>query len=210
MALPCYADEGATLDLLIKEELAAFNLTIDNDSKQLLKSLIGGNRLASRAELQKLCLYTQDKGKVELEDIQAIVGDASNFAMDEVIDAAATGNLPVMLNRMARLTEAGTPVFVVLGAILRHFQALHKAKADMVANRRSAHAVVDQWRPPVHFKRKPLVTKALEHWTLPKLEQALERLEKANFETRNNAQLATSLANTTLLAIGMQAARRSR
>ncbi|MEE9313883.1 MAG: DNA polymerase III subunit delta [Rhizobiaceae bacterium] len=205
VALPCYQDQAQAIDMVINEEMKANNLTIDNQAKSLLKSLLGGDRLASRGEVQKLCLYASGNGQVTIEDIQAIVGDASALAVDTVIDAASVGDIPTMEHTFKRLIAQGTAVFQLINAAQRHFQTLHQARAQMDANRQPASSVIGTMRPPVNFQRKDKVTRALSLWQAPALERALARLEKTSLETRANAALAVPLASTALLAIAIEA-----
>ena len=62
--LVCYADSERDLARLIDEEMRAAALTIAPDARALLLSLIGGDRRASRNEIQKLALYAKDKGQI--------------------------------------------------------------------------------------------------------------------------------------------------
>ncbi len=56
-AVPCYADSARDLDRLIDDELKAADLAIAPDARAALKGLIGGDRMQSRGEIRKLCLY---------------------------------------------------------------------------------------------------------------------------------------------------------
>ena len=50
-------------------------------NEQALKSLLGADRGVSRSEIRKLCLYAVDRGSIELDDVRAVVGDASGSAL---------------------------------------------------------------------------------------------------------------------------------
>ncbi len=210
IALPCYQDQDRGIEMIITEELSASHLTIQPEAKSLLKSLLGADRMASRSEVQKLCLYAEGKQQVSVEDIFAIVGDASSLAVDTVIDAASIGDIPTMEHTFKRLIARGTAVFQIINAAQRHFQNLHMARCQMDANRQPASSAISAIRPPVNFQRKDKVVRALNIWRLPALERLLTRLEKTSLETRANAALATPLASTALLAIAIEANRASR
>ena len=85
-ALPCYADSERDLARLIDEETRAGGLTIAPEARAALLSLLGGDRLASRSEVRKLALYAQGRERIELADVTAVVSDASDMALDGVID----------------------------------------------------------------------------------------------------------------------------
>jgi len=61
VAIPCYADADRDLGRLIDEELRGDNLTISPDARAALVPLLGGDRRASRAELQACALRERPK-----------------------------------------------------------------------------------------------------------------------------------------------------
>src|SRR5437667_197208 len=82
------------------DELPAAGLAIAPEARAALVPLLGGDRLASRSEIRKLALYARGKNRVELDDVMAVVADASALALDALIDAAfagRTGELEVQL-----------------------------------------------------------------------------------------------------------------
>src|SRR5271168_2780437 len=93
-ALPCYADGGRDLNRLIDEEMRAGNLSIAPDARAALTALIGGDRGTSRSELRKLALYANGKPTIGLDDVLAVVADASAESnVDAIADAAFAGKL---------------------------------------------------------------------------------------------------------------------
>ncbi|MFX8573797.1 hypothetical protein ABTM22_19895, partial [Acinetobacter baumannii] len=76
VAIPCYADTAEDLRRLIDAECRNAGLAIDPDARDLLESLIGGDRLASRGEIQKLLLYAKGMTRISVDDVLAVVGDA--------------------------------------------------------------------------------------------------------------------------------------
>ena len=102
--------------------------------------------MVSRSEVAKLCLYAADAGAITVDAVRAVTGDAAAFAMDEVIDAAAAGDAATLDRGYRRLTTSGTPGSVVVGAAVRHFNFLQKARAARDAGA-SADALVQRAIP---------------------------------------------------------------
>ena len=207
MALPCYHDERAALDTMIDAEMREAGLVIDREAREHLKALLGGDRMASRSEVRKLALYAAGEETVTSEHVEAIVGDASTSAQDGFVDAVATGRAHDAENAMATLLEAGTSPVALAGALLRHFQMLHRARTAMDASGRDAASTVGAMRPPVNFRRKPDVTRALQQWRARDLQAALARLSELGFQTRVAGPLANAHLATTALALSSHAAR---
>src|SRR5262245_15657831 len=87
MALPCYADDQRSIDQVIDAALQKAGMTIELDARQLLKRNLGGDRLASRSEIDKLTTYAHGARTIEIGDVIAATGDAAAVTADAVVDA---------------------------------------------------------------------------------------------------------------------------
>ncbi len=162
IALPCYADESRTLDTLIDTVLGAAGMRIDADARHLLKSNLGGDRLASRGELEKLVLYAQGSDVIRREDVAAATGDSSETTVDVLIDAVLVGDrmsLDQAFSALARIGGLGSvPTF-----LQRQFQQLELWCTELDAGK-SASSVVAGARPPIFFSRRKTIETALQRW----------------------------------------------
>src|SRR5262249_52301983 len=154
VAIPCYADREYDLARLIDEEMRTAGLSIASDARAVLLSLLGGDRLASRSEIQKLTLYAEGKRHIELNDVLAVVTDAAILANDAVVDAAFAGRTQDVEAQFAKAIEAGTTPGTIAGATLRQVMQLHRARLAIESGTAMDDALSD-FRPPVHFSRKP-------------------------------------------------------
>lgn len=202
VAIACYADEAADLDRIIDEEARAARLTVEADARAALHLVLGADRRLSRSEVAKLCLYCRGQRAITLADVTAVVADAAAAALDDVVDAAFAGDLATLDREGGRLADAGTHPSVVLSAALRHAHALARGRALVDAGREPGGAV-ERMVPPVFFRRKPAVTRALAQWTAPRLAQAAARLDDAVAETRLMPSLGRELALTALMAVAL-------
>lgn len=207
MALPCYADDGRTMDNLIDDELGKAGMTMTLDARQALRRNLGGDRLASRGEIQKLTLYAHGGKQITLDDVRALTGDVSGQSFDDAIDAVLEGRTGDFDTAFTRQCQAGDHAFLALAAATRQFQALHAMRGVMESGNRNAAAIVAGHRPPVFFARRKLVERALERWNGEALKRALARLQSAILETRRRPDLSVALARQALLGIAVESAR---
>lgn len=207
VAIPCYADAGRDLTRLIDEELRAANLTITPDAREALMPLLGGDRRASRAELGKLTLYAHGRGEIEIDDVLAVVADASALGLDTLIDAAFAGRLAEVEKEFAKAAVAGTSAVAIIGAALRQIERLHVLRLE-VESGTSAAAVVESVQPAIHFRRKPLVEAALKAWTAERLLKAMTMLAEASLNARLESDLGETIAQRALGMIARGAAAR--
>ena len=78
-ALPCYADDERARARLIDKEMREAGLKLAPDARAMLVPLLGGDRAASRSEIRKLALYARGQDQVGVEDVAAVVSDASSL-----------------------------------------------------------------------------------------------------------------------------------
>jgi len=79
-ALPCYADTERDRARLIDEEMRAAGLSLAADARAALIPLLGGDRAASRSEIQKLALYARGRSQIGVEDVAAVVSSSAKPA----------------------------------------------------------------------------------------------------------------------------------
>lgn len=207
-ALPCRSDDGAALARLIDEELKQAGLTIEPGARVALEAQLGADRLASRSEVQKLCLYARGQGKVTEADVAAVVGDASAFAIDEVVDAVAGGDPTGLDTVLRKLESSGTPAHVAGGAVIRHFHQLQRLRSEVDTGKRPDQVVAGA-RPPVFFSRQRAVTQQLGLWPLARIDRALGLLDEAMRQSRVKPVLGSAVMSEALLQLS-RAARAAR
>ncbi len=205
--LPCYVDTERDLIRLVDDEMRDAKLTIAPDARAALVSLIGGDRQGSRSEIRKLALYAHGQDRVTLDDVVAVVADASALALDGVLDAAFAGRAPETEAQFSKALAAGTSSGTILSWALRYVTQLHKARLALDAGEDN-YAAMRSFVPPIHFRRQPAVETALKTWTAPRLQRAMEQLADTALNVRRTAALADSLAQRALLSLAVSARRK--
>ena len=204
-AIGCYPDTARDRVAVIRESLAARRVRASADAMRYLVDHLGEDRLATRAELDKLALYVGEGGQVQFDDAVRLVGDSAALELDDAIMAAAEGD-PARLERVLdRVFQGGESPVTVLRALLRHLQRLHGLAASLTAGN-SLDAVMAAARPPIFFKHREPIRRQLEQWREPALRAALERLAEAEILIKTTGFPAETLCREALAAVA-QAAR---
>lgn len=193
VALPCYADERSISEL-IDGELARAGLTIDAETRVYLATRLGADQAMSRSELTKLALFAAGRGRIAPEDIDAVVGDSAEIAVENFVYEVSSGETKEALRQLGRLAAAGTEPAAALSALGRHFTQLHRVASAQAAGA-TAEQAVRSLRPRPHFKRAPILIAHCRRlgahrllWSLPLIQAAVKRarlspaLERAHAE----------------------------
>ena len=207
VAIACYPDTERDLARLIDEEFRFSSLRIAPDARAVLTALLGGDRQASRNELRKLALYAHGKGEVSIEDVMAVVADASELKLDPIVDGAFAGKPDLVESEFAKAMIAGTYPGVIISAAQRQAAWLHKS-ALAVGEGAQVSTLLDSGFPRLHFSRKAAVEIALRNFSAARLTAIIDQLATAALDMRKQASLASAIAQRTLLSIAANAKRR--
>ena len=203
-AIGCYADEGASLAALIAEVLGAAGLKITTEAREELAHRLGADRALSRSELEKLCLYAAGACTVEIDHVETIVGDASELAIDRVLNSAAMGDAQAALAECDRALASGESAQLIILMAQRHFQRLQRTRAGVEAGR-PLDEMLRQMRPPIHFKQRAGFERQCRLWSSAQLGQALARIGAAAKAARLGSNLEAAHAERLLLELARMA-----
>lgn len=203
-AVACYSDGAQDLEALVRDVLGEAGLKIAADARDALVDRLGADRALSRGEIEKLALYAQGKGQIEIDDVDAVVGDVSELALDRISNAAALGQTGRALEECVRAVTAGESPQAIVIAVQRHFFRLHRVKAALDRGR-SLDDALREIRPPLHFKQKDAFAVQLRLWTLPRLGEALKRIATGAKAARLASALEEPLVERMVLGLSMLA-----
>jgi DNA polymerase-3 subunit delta len=203
-AVPCYADNEAALERLIDGEMRAAGLSLKSEARSLLVSLLGGDRAGSRSEIRKLVLYAHGRADIGIGDVTAVVSDASDLALDELVDTAFTGRTSELDPLLSKVREAGTSIGSIFFAAQRQLAQLHKWRTAIEAGGAFS---LETLQPPLHFRRRALVEAALKQWNAARLGAAMTDLADAVLASRRTPALADTIAERALLSLALKARR---
>ena len=212
-AIPGYADSVEALARLVKNDLAAFGLRIEQAALDAFVPLLKGDRRLARTEIEKMALY-KDLGKAEdilvtRADIKALAAGAGSAGLDEIVFAALGGDTLATDNSYRRAVAGKISAPAVLAALQRHLTRLHQAAA-LIGNGQSADEAMRALRPPVFMMDKAKVGLQLRLWPEKVLARALTQSLDVERQIKTTGAPAEALMGRLLLALAGFAAKRRR
>lgn len=199
-ALPCYSDERS-LSGLIDAELAEAGLSIDREARDYLMTRLGADQALSRSEVVKLALYAQGGRSISHDDIEAIVGDAAETALENFVYATSGGDTKAALSELQRLAAAGTDKSAALSALGRHFTQLHRIASAVASGQRTEEALRSLRPPPRPKTREDTFLSHCRKWGAGRLARALPLIQEAIRRTRRSLELEGAFAERLILTL---------
>lgn len=206
-AIGCYADGPRELAVVIRDSFAARGVTASRDAVTFLVEHLGGDRLLTRAELDKLALYAGEGGRIELDDARLAIGDSAAISIDDAVLAAADGDAAALERALGRVFQEGESPVTVIRALLRHLQRLHVMAARVAAGD-TVDAVMRAARPPIFFKQQDNFRRQLGRWQDGALRRQLGALAEAEAQMKTTGLPAETICRAAMLTAARGADRR--
>lgn len=214
VTLPCYEDTDRDIQRVAREFVEREGFKIESQALAHLALHLGSDRGVTMRELERLILYMgprqADKdstGMIRLEDVEAVIGDNVALSLNNLVDAVALGQLNEADHEMIRLEMGGYDIQRVLIGLRMHFQNLHQTLAVMQTGADMKSALRSGFKPPLHFKREPMVRQQLQSWSLRKVEAALSILHETERQCRSTGAPVSAIGANTLLRLARAASR---
>lgn len=204
--IECYAERGRDLSASITRILGELGAAADTAALDWLTERAGEDRLAMRRALEVLALHAQPGERIGVEDAMALLGEGSMLDLDEALMAASLGEVAVADRAIAKAFGEGANPVQVLRAALRHTHRLHMARLAMEAGS-SAEEAISALRPPVFWKAKPAMTRALGRWSVTRLEALGAALLRAERQAKSTGLPDETIARQVVLSLARSAAR---
>ena len=218
MALPCYELSLRDVQQAAQAYLQSQNYHIEAAALDLLADRLTTDRGVMQRELERLVLFKgipkkPDKNQrlmLTLDDIEAAIGDVAQSNVFALADNIALGNTQEADRILAHLMAAGVSARAAITGVRAHFLRLHQVLGRM-ENGAPVSRALTAFRPPLNFKRKPLVEEQVQFWSRRKITRALDILNQAEFECRaksgGNAAFGEVLAQYAFLRLARGASR---
>lgn len=200
-ALPCYRDEGRGLAGVIGETLRGAGFEVAPDATEYLVARLGGDRQATRRELEKLILYMgPPPARVTRAEAEACVGDGAALSLEDLAFAVGGGEAAAAERALRRSLQEGAQPVTALRAVAGHLQRLHQARG-LAADAPMTEVMARRLRPPVFWKRRDAFAAQTRRWSPDALAGALDALLEAESACKRTAAPADAICGQALLAV---------
>ena len=190
--VPTYKDSSITLVDIAKKFFNNYKISISQETINLLVNRCNGDRGHLKSELDKILIYIHGKKGINLEEIYKLTNLAENFSINELVDTTLAKNSQKtsdIINESNYKSEDGI-------LILRTF--LQKAKRllnlyEKQNENTNLDILIDNYRPPIFWKDKPIIKKQLENWSMQRIKDLIININKTEEFLKKNSSISLLL-----------------
>ena len=190
--VPTYKDTALGLLEIARKFFYNYKISISQEAINLLVNRCNGDRGHLKSELDKVLTYMHGKKNINLEEIYKLTNLSENFNINELVDNSLSKNyqkISEIMNESNYKLEDGM-------IILRTF--LQKAKRllniyEKQSNNISFDSLINDYKPPIFWKDKPVVKKQLENWSKSKIKDLIYNINKTETDLKKNSPISLML-----------------
>ena len=192
--IPCYQDNHRTLAEYLRKKLDGFN-GINQEIINLLIDNSGFDRKVLSNEIDKIKVLFLDK-RIKIEKLESLINNTYNLDFDKLRDSCLEGNKEKLNQNLGNIVLQNEDAYFYLSNLNLRIERLLKLQKQYKIDK-NMDVAIENMRPKVFWKDKPIFIKQIGRWNLEKLEKAKKILidTEIKMKTRLNNYNNTLIKN---------------
>ena len=186
--IPCYNDNDITLRNLVQNELKDFK-NVNSNTINMIISYSNLNRKRIINNIEKIKSF-YEKRILSEDSLEILLNSDRNEMFENIRDAALNGDKKKLNDLLGNFNFANEDAYLYLNMInyrLIKLLEIHKQNT----NNSNYNNTINNMKPPIFWKDKPLFLKLIQKWDKQRVIGALEYLGKTEKKIKNNSSLNT-------------------
>ena len=190
--IPCYLDNERDLETLAQLELKKNNITLSREVINLLIEKSNSDRNNLRNEIEKIKSYSLTKKNIELDEIKSLINFSGDYKSDNLVNECLCGNILQYKKIISELYASTVNQIFLLRILSNKIQRLLKIK-EQANKSESIDTLINNSKPTIFWKEKPLVKKQLNLWSLDDLKKMIDDINSTELLCKKNPQISNSI-----------------
>ena len=190
--IPTYKDTSLSLIEIAKKFFNNYKISISQETINLLVNRCNGDRGHLKSELDKILIYIQDKKNINLEEIFKLTNLSENFSINELVDTSLSKNFQKtseIINESNYKLEDG---IIILRTYLQRAKRLLNIY-EKQNNSTNWDSLINDHKPPIFWKDKPIIKKQLENWSKSKIKDLIDNINKTEIYLKKSSSASLLL-----------------
>ena len=190
--IPTYKDTSLGLLEIARKFFYNYKISISQEAINLLVNRCNGDRGHLKTELNKILIFIHDKKSINLEEIYKLTNLSENFSINELVDTTLSKNsqkTSEIINESNYKSEDGILILRTFLQKAKRLLSLYEKQKGNV----SLDSLIDNYKPPIFWKDKPIVKKQLENWSKPRIEDLIIHINKTEAFLKKNSSIGLML-----------------
>ena len=192
--IPCYQDNHRTLVEYLRKKLEGFS-GINQEIINFLIENSGFDRKVLSNEIDKIKVLFLDK-RIKIDKLESLINNTYNLDFDKLRDSCLEGNKEKLNQNLGNIVLQNEDAYFYLSNLNLRIEKLLNLQKQYKIDK-NMDIAVENMKPRVFWKDKPIFIKQVGRWNLEKLEKAKKMLidTEIKMKTRLNNYNNTLIKN---------------
>jgi len=188
----CYLDSEKDLEIIAQLELKKSNITLSREAINLLIEKSNSDRNNLKNEIEKINSYSLNKKKLEINEIKLLINFSGDYKSDSLINECLCGNILQYKKILSQLYVNATNQILLLRILSNKIHRLLNIK-EQETSANNIDNLINNSKPIIFWKEKPLVKKQLSIWSLKELKKIIEEINYTELLCKKNPNISNSI-----------------
>ena len=167
--IPCYQDNHRTLMEYLRKKLDGFS-GINQEIINLLIDNSGFDRKVLSNEIDKIKVLFLDK-RIKIDKLESLINNTYNLDFEKLRDSCLEGNAEKLNQNLGNIVLQNEDAYFYLSSLNIRIEKLLKLQKQYKIDK-NMDIAIENMKPKVFWKDKPIFIKQVGKWNLEKLEKA--------------------------------------
>ncbi len=187
-----YSDNNQTLNAIVKSFFLAKNISVSQESVDLLVNRANGDRKSLNNELTKIEGYLTNKKKISVDEIHTLTNLSENYSINQLVDNCLAKNKNRTIYILNENNFSFEDAIIIIRTFLIKAKRLIKLNQNLKENKNIDKTIVT-FKPPIFWKDKELVKSQIKIWTLDNTYKLMEEINKVELNIKKNSTNALDI-----------------
>jgi len=164
ICVPFYEDNNQTLSAITTQFFRNNKILISQQIINLIVSRCRGDRQNLNNELEKIKNYSQNRNKVEIQDIMKLTNLAENFSVSELVDSCLSKNKRKTINVLNENNYSPDDCVLIIRTFLIKTKRLVRLCKEQVRIKNLDETIIT-FKPPIFWKDKETIKQQIKSWS---------------------------------------------
>ena len=195
VVMPTYKDNSQSLINIARKFFSEKKISISTETLNLLVNRCMGDRRNLNKELDKISNYISEKKNISLKEIAVLTNLSENYSASELVDASLSKNYIKVREILNENIYSQEDTYLILRVFLQKAKKI-LSLLEIINSENNVEKVINEYRPPIFWKDKPVLQKQLQLWTFENITNLIYELNDIEIKIKkNNSQNLILLKN---------------
>jgi len=193
-----YEDNSQTLSAITNQFFRSNKILISQQVINLIAGRCRGDRQNLNNELEKIKSYSQNKNKIEVEDILKLTNLAENYSVSELVDSCLSKNKKRTINVLNENNYSSEDCVLIIRTFLMKTKRLVKLCKEQLRIK-NLDSTITGFKPPIFWKDKEIVKQQIRGWSYNQAENLAYEINEIELLIKRYPKNSTNILSNFII-----------